>query len=153
MKLVIFPKWQLRKSSQVTLTHLFPRDTGRIISSVNNLLSTIMNCISCVPDVFSSWFNVDCLFNKLISNFLPHLIFSWRTFSRLVSACWWRWWRGWAKNQLWANHNSRNNWYQIARRTVCWHDDFLVSFTREKSCNMYQSCIVKDCTLKNKKIF
>ena len=29
-----------------------------------------------------------CLCNKLISNFLPHLSFNWRTFSRRVTASW-----------------------------------------------------------------
>ena len=56
-----------------------------------------------------------CPCNKLISSFLPHLSFKWRTFSRRVTA---RWWRQWAKIQLWTNQNSRNNWYQIVTQTA-----------------------------------
>ena len=39
------------------------------------------------------------------NNFLPPLIFNWRTFSRRATA---RWLRQWAKNQVLANQNSRN---------------------------------------------
>ena len=51
------------------------------------------------------------------SSFLPRLIFNWRTFSRWITA---RWSRGWAKNQLLANQNSRNSWCQIVRGTICY---------------------------------
>ena len=57
-----------------------------------------------------------CLCNELISSFMPHLSFNCSTFSRRVTA---RWWRHWAKIQLWTNQNSRNNWYQIVTKTVC----------------------------------
>ena len=65
-----------------------------------------------------------CLCNKLISSFMPHLSFNWSTFSRRVTA---GWWRHWAKIQVWTNQNSRNNWYQIVTKTVCCVTFFQVS--------------------------
>ena len=47
---------------------------------------------------------------------LPLLILDWCTFSRQVTA---RWWRQWAKNQVSTNQNSRHRWCFIVRRTVC----------------------------------
>ena len=44
-----------------------------------------------------------CLWDILKPSFLPRLIFNWRTFSRRVTA---RWWRQWAKNQVPTNENS-----------------------------------------------
>ena len=41
-----------------------------------------------------------CLCDNWKPSFLPHLIFNWRTFSRRVTA---RWWRQWAKNQVLTN--------------------------------------------------
>ena len=38
-----------------------------------------------------------CLCDNWKPSFLPRLIFNWRTFSRRVTA---RWWRQWAKNQI-----------------------------------------------------
>ena len=64
-----------------------------------------------------------CLFNKLISNFLSHLLFNCHIFLRRVTALWWR---GSAKNKLWTNQNSRNNWYQIVRRTICLNYQILI---------------------------
>ena len=43
------------------------------------------------------------------------LAFDWRTFSRQVTA---RWWRQSAKNQVSTNQNSRNRWCLIVRRTI-----------------------------------
>ena len=43
------------------------------------------------------------------------LVFNWRTFSRRVTA---RWWRQWAKNQVWSNQNSRKRRRQMVRRTI-----------------------------------
>ena len=48
-------------------------------------------------------------------NFLPRLMFNWRTFSRRVKA---RWWHQRAKNQGLTNQNSRNRWCQILRQTI-----------------------------------
>ena len=56
-----------------------------------------------------------CLCNKLVSSFLPHLLFNWRTFSRRVAS---HYWHQWAKIQVWTNQNSRNNWYQIVTWTI-----------------------------------
>ena len=75
-----------------------------------------------------------CLFNKLISNFLSHLLFIWRTFSRQVTV---RWPRGWAKNQVCVNENSRNNWHQIVTRTDTHFqnlDHQLLQFLSPKCC-------------------
>ena len=52
-----------------------------------------------------------CLVNKFISKFLPRLF---NLEFREVTA---HWSRGWVKNQVWTNQNSRNNWYRIVRRT------------------------------------
>ena len=52
------------------------------------------------------WWFWDCLVDKLISSFFPRLSFNWRTFLRRVTK---RWWRGWAKNQVWTNQNSSSN--------------------------------------------
>ena len=49
-------------------------------------------------------------------SFLYRLIFNWRTFSRRVTA---RWWRQWVKNQVRTDQNSRNRWCKTARRTIC----------------------------------
>ena len=57
-----------------------------------------------------------CLCDNCTPSFLPLLIFGWRTFSRRVTA---RWWRQSAKNQVSTNQNSRNRWCLIARRTIC----------------------------------
>ena len=57
-----------------------------------------------------------CLYDSWKPRFLLGLIFSWRTFSRWVTA---RWWVQWAKNQVSTNQNSRNGRCQIIRRTVC----------------------------------
>ena len=65
-----------------------------------------------------------CLCIKLISSFIPYLSFNWSTFLRRVTA---RWWRHWAKIQVWTSQNSRNNWYQIVTRTVCFVTFFQVS--------------------------
>ena len=46
-----------------------------------------------------------------------HILFS-REISRQVKACWSR---GWAKNQVSTNQNSRNSWCQIVRRTICYY--------------------------------
>ena len=42
--------------------------------------------------------------------------FDWCTFSRQVTA---RWWRQWVKNQVLTNQNSRNMWCLIVRRSIC----------------------------------
>ena len=47
------------------------------------------------------------LFNQLIFNFM----FQEESYCTLIT------WKG--KNKVWTNHNWRNNWYQIFRRTVC----------------------------------
>ena len=51
---------------------------------------------------------------RLCDSFLPLPILDWRTFSRRITA---RWWRQWAKSQVWTNQNSRNRWCLIVRRT------------------------------------
>ena len=56
-----------------------------------------------------------CLCDIWKPSFLPLPIFNWSTFSRRVTA---HWWRQWAKNQLLTNQNSRNRW--IVRRTMCY---------------------------------
>ena len=43
-------------------------------------------------------------------------MFNWRTFSRRVTA---PWSRGWAKNQVLTNQNSRNSLCQTVRGTIC----------------------------------
>ena len=48
----------------------------------------------------------DCLCDNWKPSFLPRLIYNWCTFSRRVTACWWR---QWAKNQVSTNQNSRKN--------------------------------------------
>ena len=57
-----------------------------------------------------------CLCDNWKPSFWPLLIFNWRTFSRRVTA---RWWRQRAKNQVLINQNSRNRWYLIVKRTIC----------------------------------
>ena len=57
-----------------------------------------------------------CFSDSWKRSFLLRLIFNWRTFSRRVTACWWR---QWAKIQMSTNHNSRNRWCQIVSSTVC----------------------------------
>ena len=57
-----------------------------------------------------------CPCNNRKPSFLPCLAFNWRIFSRGVTA---RWPRGWAKNQVSINQNSRNSWCLIVRRTIC----------------------------------
>ena len=57
-----------------------------------------------------------CLCDNWESSFLPLLILDWRTFSRRLTA---RWWRQWAKNQVPTNQNSRNRRCLIVRRTIC----------------------------------
>ena len=57
-----------------------------------------------------------CLCDNWKPSFFPRLIFNWCTFSRRFIA---RWWRQWAKNQVWTNQNLRNRWCQIARGTIC----------------------------------
>ena len=59
-----------------------------------------------------------CLCGKWEASFLPLLVFNWRTFSRWITA---RWWRQWAKNQVLTNRNSRNRWCHIVRRTMWPH--------------------------------
>ena len=55
-----------------------------------------------------------CLFNKLISNFLSLLLLNWlRGDLQHIGHM------GEKKNQVWTNQNLRNNWYLIARQTVC----------------------------------
>ena len=58
-----------------------------------------------------------CLCDNWKPSFLPLLIFDWRTFSRRVTA---RWWRQSAKNQVSTNQNSRNRWCLIVRCIICW---------------------------------
>ena len=50
------------------------------------------------------------LCENLKHSFLPCLIFNWCTFSRWVTA---RWWRQSAKNQVSTNQNSRDKWCHI----------------------------------------
>ena len=57
-----------------------------------------------------------CFCDNWKTSFLPRLIFNWRTFSRRLTA---RWWRQWAKIQVSTNQTSRNRWCQIVRDTVC----------------------------------
>ena len=57
-----------------------------------------------------------CLCGNLKPSFLTLLIFNWRTFSRRVTA---RWWRQWAKDQVLTNQNSINKWCQIVRQAIC----------------------------------
>ena len=65
------------------------------------------------PTVAQFPYEKGCLCDKLIPNFLAHLLFDWRTLSRWVTASWWR---GWAKDQMPTSQNSRHSWCQIARR-------------------------------------
>ena len=46
----------------------------------------------------------------------------WCTFSKRVTA---RWWRQWAKNQVSTNQNSRNRWCQIVRQTIWYRKNAL----------------------------
>ena len=58
-----------------------------------------------------------CLCDNWKPSFLPLLILDWRTFSRRVTALWWR---QWAENQVSTNQNSRNRWWcLIVKRTIC----------------------------------
>ena len=57
-----------------------------------------------------------CVCDSWKPSFLPRLRFNWRTFSKWVTA---RWWRHWARNQVSTNQNSRNRWCQIVRGTIC----------------------------------
>ena len=57
-----------------------------------------------------------CLCDNWKTSYFPRIIFNGRTFSRRITA---RWSRGWAKNQMSTNQNSRNSWCQIVRRTIC----------------------------------
>ena len=76
---------------------------------------SLLHLIKHIQHFFLNILYRSSLCNKLISSFLSHLPFNWRTFSRRVTACWWR---QSAKIQVWTNQNSRNNWYQIITRTV-----------------------------------
>ena len=78
------------------------------------LFSRFKSTIFMMTDFFQLYWG--CVCDNWKPNFLPHLIFNWRTFSRQFTA---RWSRGWAKNQVWTNQNSRNRWCQIARGTIC----------------------------------
>ena len=71
-----------------------------------------------------------CLPSNWKPSFLPLLIFNWRTFSRWVTA---HWWRQWAKNQVLSNQNSRNRWCQIVRRTI-WIYVFSLKIVNEFIC-------------------
>ena len=69
-----------------------------------------------------------CLCDNLKPSFLPRLNFNWCTFSRRITA---RWWRQWAKNQMLTNQNSRKSWCQIVRRTICSEEiALIVSFEK-----------------------
>ena len=65
-----------------------------------------------------------CLYDNWKHSFLPRLIFNWRTFPRRVTELWSR---GWEKNQVSTNQNSRNSWSLIARRTI-WGWALLISW-------------------------
>ena len=56
-----------------------------------------------------------CLCDNWKPSLLSRRIVNWPTFSRRVTV---RWSRGWVKNQVSTNQNSRNSWYQIVRRTI-----------------------------------
>ena len=58
----------------------------------------------------------ECLCYNYTPSFLPLLIFDWRTFSRRVTA---RWWRQSLKKPVSTNQNSRNRWCLIVRCTIC----------------------------------
>ena len=58
----------------------------------------------------------ECLCDNCTPSFLSLLIFDWRTFSKRVTA---RWWRQSAKNQVSTNQNWRNRWCVIVRRSIC----------------------------------
>ena len=70
--------------------------------------------VHCCP-ASRKWTPGDCLCDNSKPSFLPHLLFSLRTFSKRVTA---GWSRGWAKYQPLTNQNSRYRWCQIARWTT-----------------------------------
>ena len=80
-----------------------------------------------------------CLCDNWKSSFLARLIFNWRTFSRRITASWSR---RWAKSadQVLTNHNLRNSWCQIVRRTIriglklsCWWGCIWYKFVKPNS--------------------
>ena len=58
----------------------------------NYMLTRLCCRYRLVSSLFLSFWHVfrGCLFNKLISRFLPQLSFNWLTFLRRVTAHWWR---------------------------------------------------------------
>ena len=57
-----------------------------------------------------------CVCDNWKPSLLPRLIFSWRTFTRRITAPLVT--GGWAKYQVLTNQNSRNSWCQIVRGTM-----------------------------------
>ena len=89
-----------------------------------------------------------CLCGNGKPSFLPLHIFNWRSFSRRVTA---RWWRQWAKNEVLTNQNSRNRSCQIVRRTI-WNMLILnvCSFQKKMLPNLTVLLIDKNVFLKLK---
>ena len=58
----------------------------------NYMLTRLRCCYRLVSSLFLQFWRGfrGCLFNKLISCFLPQLLFNWLTFLRWVTAHWWR---------------------------------------------------------------
>ena len=88
-----------------------------------------------------------CLCDNWKSSFLIRLISNSQTFSRRVTA---RWSRGWAKNQVSTNQNSRKSWSLIARRTIWWYlfKRSRPYFSKTSRCiilKVYQSCFNIPC--------
>ena len=72
----------------------------------------------------------ECFSDNWKYSFLLLHIFDRRTFSRRVTA---RWWRQSAKNQVSTNQNSRNRWCLIVRGTV-WKDLNSTRFLSSERC-------------------
>ena len=93
-----------------SLKHLWTAASGFSFLILKNLVA----CLSQQVPVVQIYIR-GCLCDIWKPSFLPLLIFDWCTFSRRVTA---RWWRQWVKNQVLTNQNSRNRWCLIVRRII-----------------------------------
>ena len=82
--------------TKVILIKIYSLPTGRIIGEFSKENSSVCSGWNIVHIAFQG----ECLCDNWKSSFLPFLYFDWRTFSRRVTA---RWWRHSANNQVSTN--------------------------------------------------
>ena len=75
-------------------------------------------------ELLGYWYFRKCLCDNCIPSFLPLLIFDWRTFSRRVTARWWRQSAKISEKSVSTNQNSRNRWCLIVRCAFGLYDLF-----------------------------